>query len=252
MVAGTVVEALPSRVAAAAADVVDIAKVSAAAKDDSSEQQQPERIALTCGAVVAVVVVVAAAAAVVVAGAKIADHYAGAPFSPVPYFSMFEVAAVPTSPEQDSSTATAAAAQTDRCLPVAPTSPAQHHPSHLEWTENAAAAAAEHSEEQRTVALTADYVVGNSEEVAANAADLATSGYQKHLKIVDPDLDQMNQGSSNLIATDCQNSFHCQHQIADPPLPQHQSLHCAGCSQGHQALNLEFHSGKTDSARKSH
>lgn len=219
MIAGTVVEALSSGVAAVAADVVDIAKVSAAAKDDSSEQQQPERIALTCGAVVAVVVVDAAAAAVV-ADAKTADHYAGAPVSPVPYFSMFEVVAVPTSPEQDSLTATAAGAQTDHCLPATPTSPAQHHPSLLEWTENAAAAAAEHSKEQRTVALMADYVVGNSEvQVAANAVDLATSDYQKHLKTVDPDLDQMNQGSSNLIATDCQNSFHCQHQIVDPLPP---------------------------------
>ena len=114
-----VVEASPSRVAAVAvaADVADIARVSAAVKDDSSEQQQPERIALTCGEVVVVV-----AAAVVVADAKTADQYAEAPFLLLPCFLLFEVVEVPTSPEQDSlRVIAAAAAQTDRCLPVAPT-----------------------------------------------------------------------------------------------------------------------------------
>jgi len=119
---GVVVEALPSRVAVvavAAADVVDIAKVSAVAKDDSSEQQQPERIALTCGEVV---VAAAVAAVVVAADAKTADQYVEAPFLLLPCFSLFEAAVVPTSPEQDSLRAiAAAAAQTDRCLPVAPT-----------------------------------------------------------------------------------------------------------------------------------
>lgn len=181
MAVEAVVEALLSRVAAAAG--VEIAKASAGA-EDSSEQQQPERIVLTCGGAAAVVVVVAVvvAAAVVAGDAKImVDQNAGAPFSLGLEFELIEFAVVPISLEQDSSTivfAAVAADQVGHCLPAAPTLPVPYHLPLLSLIENAAAAvAAAYSEEQRTAALAADHV-GNSEVPSVvNAADLATAGY---------------------------------------------------------------------------
>lgn len=182
MAVEAVVEALLSRVVAAAG--VEIAKASAGA-EDSSEQQQPERIVLTCGGAAAVVVVVAAVVVVVagVAGdAKImVDQNAGAPFSLGLEFELIEFAVVPISLEQDSSTivfAAVAADQVGHCLPAAPTLPVPYHLPLLSLIENAAAAvAAAYSEEQRTAALAADHV-GNSEVPSVvNAADLATAGY---------------------------------------------------------------------------
>lgn len=70
-------------------------------------------------------------------------------------------------------------------------------------TENAVAA--ERSEEQRTVALIVDYAENSEVRVAGNAVDLTSSGYQKHLKIVDPDPDRMNPGYPNSIAKYYQN-----------------------------------------------
>lgn len=200
MVVEAVVEAFLSRVVAAG--VVVNAKSSAGAKD--SFEQQPEMIALTSEGAAAVVVVVAVVvAAAVVGDTKImVDQNAGAPFSLVPEFSLVEFVAVPISLEQYSSmiaTAAAAADQVGHCLPGAPTLLVPYHLSLLELIENAAAVAAVYSEEQRTVALVADYV-GNFElPSVGNAADLATAGYQKGLKIVDPDLDQKNQHSPYLI-----------------------------------------------------
>lgn len=136
VVAATVVEALPLRVVVAA-DVVVIANISVVGKD-SSAQQQTEGIALTSEGVAAAVV-----SAVV--DAEMADQNAGALILQAADLSLFEVVAVPISPEQDSlaMAIAAAAAQTDHCLPGAPSSQVQYHPSLLAWIGNAAAVVAE-------------------------------------------------------------------------------------------------------------
>lgn len=171
MVVVTFVEALPLRVVAAA-DVV-IAYISVVGKD-SSAPQQTEGIALTYGGVAAVVV-----SAVV--DAEMADQNAGALISPVADLSLFEVVAVPISPEQDSSAMAiaAAAAQTDHCLPGAPSSQVQYHPTLLALIGNVAVVAAECSWELKIAALTAVDYVGNFElQAAGNAVDPALAGYQ--------------------------------------------------------------------------
>ena len=47
--------------------------------------------------------------------------------------------------------------------------------------------------------MTADYVGNFEGRVVGNAADLASAGYQKYLKIVVLDLGQKNRGSPYLI-----------------------------------------------------
>lgn len=121
------------------------------------------------------------------------------PFLLVLDFSSIEVVAVLASLDQDfSMTATAAVAaavvHADHLSLVAPTLQVQHHLSLLEIAV-AAAAAAEHCEEQRTVALAADHVGNSGIQVAGTAVDLIIAGYQKGSRIADPDLDRMNQGS---------------------------------------------------------
>jgi hypothetical protein len=116
------------------------------------------------------------------------------PFLLVLDFSSIEVVAVLASLDQDfSMTATVAAAvvHADHLSLVAPTLQVQHHLSLLEI----AVAAAEHCEEQRTVALAADHVGNSGIQVAGTAVDLIIAGYQKGSRIADPDLDRMNQGS---------------------------------------------------------
>lgn len=156
--------------------------------------------------------------------------------------------------------ATAAAAQTYHCLPGAPTSPVQYHPSLLELIENAAAVVAAARSEWKNLALTAADYVGNFElQAVGHVVVPPTADYQKHLKIADPDpdpdpdLDQMNQGSpywtAQTATKGCQSSSRCQHWTTDPAQPYYQ-YHHAGYFPDQRARNSEFHSGKTGSTWK--
>lgn len=106
---------------------------------------------------------------------------------------------VPFSPEQDSSSTTTDAAQTDHCFPVVPSSQVRYHQSLLALIENAAGSAdvVECSSEPKTAVLTAADHVGNFERQAVvNVVDRTTTDSLKGSKIADPDLvlDQTNQG----------------------------------------------------------
>ena len=106
------------------------------------------------------------------------DQNVGVPFLLAPNFSLPAFAVVPFSLDQDfSMTASAAgAAGADHLSPEAPILQVQHHPSPLALIDIAAAAAAGCCEEQRTVALAADYVGNSGIQVAGTAVDPTLAG----------------------------------------------------------------------------
>ena len=124
------------------------------------------------------------------------DQNVGVPFLLAPNFSLPAFAVVPFSLDQDfsMSASAAGAAGADHLSPEAPILQVQHHPSPLALIDIAAAAAAGCCEEQRTVALAADYVGNSGIQVAGTAVDPTLAGYQMRSRIADPVLDRMNQG----------------------------------------------------------